>query len=119
MTCKYCGSGVKVERKDAMICSAKACQNQGKSDRAFFRRTGAERSRPYAPRIEKTDPLYDPTELEYLDSDPGITIEQLANLQHDPLARRKVHESRHLRQGKLVQRIREVGLYDLPPRPFF
>ena len=112
MNCKYCGCLITSKRLGAIICGERPCKNQGKSERAFARRQGADRVHAYVPRVGTQGNSFDPPEFEYLNAAPGITTDQLLSLRDDPALRKAVQESRRLRQEKLTQRIREVGLYD-------
>lgn len=95
--CKYCGTDL--TRPNARVCESEGCRKRGKKERRVARSGGL------AVAI-------DPPELKYLDDGPVITPEQLLDLKRDPELRRKTRETRALRQQKLTQRIREVGLYD-------
>lgn len=52
--------------------------------------------------------------LEYLDQDPGITVEQMLELPANPKLRAEVLEHRRQRQHRLYERMRECGIHPQP-----
>lgn len=56
--------------------------------------------------------LKDP--LEYLDQDPGITVEQMLELPSNPRLRAEVLQHRAERQRRLDERLRECGIHPQP-----
>lgn len=60
------------------------------------------------PKAEKVDPL------DYLDQDPGITVEQMLELPKNPKLRADVLKRRAERFHRLDQRIKECGIHPVP-----
>ena len=60
------------------------------------------------PAKEVADPL------EYLDQDPGISVEQMLELPNDPKLKAEVLQRRYERQRRLDERLRQCGIHPQP-----
>lgn len=54
--------------------------------------------------------------LEYLDQDPGITVEQMLELPNNPKLKAEVLQHRYERQRRLDERLRTCGIH---PKPLY
>lgn len=111
MTCKYCDATLSNPR--SKVCKARPCQNRGKIDRQKLRHELNPEKYASKPRQPLDDDADAPTELHYLDDEPGISVKELLEIHRDPVIRRKAHISRQIRHQKLLQRMNVAGLYDV------
>lgn len=113
MTCKYCGTNL--TNVQAKVCKLRECRNKGKLERLRQR----QKLNPEAFVGRPHQPIGDdgPAELAYLDSDPGITLDDWNGIHRTPEIRHRAQISRQARQQKLIVRLREVGIYDKADPP--
>lgn len=103
MKCQFCGdqlSGTQIKS-----CSARACVLAAKRARGRAR-LAADPSIRLKRKRHDDDRSWDfPPELEYLDQDPGITVEQMAAARRDPVLRQHIVLGRLARQARLRARL--------------
>lgn len=104
MTCQFCGQELSGTR--TKTCAKRECLLAATSARARARREVA----PPPVRKKKSDgrTIEFPPELEYLNQDPGITVEQMQRARTDPTLRLEVLRSRAARQARLSTRLKII-----------
>lgn len=100
MRCQFC-SGV-LEPHQSVACSREPCRKAAKKVRRRRRRASA---LPIADTVADGRSGEFPPELEYLNQDPGITIEQLWMFKRPPQA---LLTKRAMRRRRLLERLAEV-----------
>jgi hypothetical protein len=106
MTCPFCGQGLTGTR--TVSCSTRACMLAAKRARGRARLEADPSKHSKGKRHDDGRSWDFPPELEYLDQDPGITVEQMLRVPEDPALRRLTLTKRAARWERLGRRQRQI-----------
>lgn len=103
--CQFCGDVL--NENQSVTCSREPCRKEAKKERRRRRKTQTNPDQQRK-RVDDGRPWDFPAELEYLDQDPGLTIEQMMLVPRDPMLRRLALTKRTARWERLRERQRQM-----------